>query len=64
MIDTLFDRLSAYIPPERLRRGEMMARHTTFRIGGPADIALMAAGSMAAPSAPKGGDYSVVVLGD
>ncbi len=27
-------------------------------------IALMAAGSMAAPSAPKGGDYSVVVLGD
>ena len=45
MIDTLFDRLSAYIPPERLRRGEMMARHTTFRIGGPADIALMAAGA-------------------
>ena len=35
--------LEAYIPAERLLTDEPMSRHTTFRIGGPADIVLLAA---------------------
>lgn len=42
-IDRLFDALTGRgISPERLLRNEPMARHTTFRVGGPADLMLSA----------------------
>ena len=33
----LYDRLARLAAPEQLLRGEPMAAHTTFRVGGPAD---------------------------
>ena len=42
-IAALKTRLEAYIPASRLMTDEPMARHTTFRIGGPADLMLSAA---------------------
>lgn len=39
-LDTLYERLCQTVPGLELRRNELMSRHTTFRVGGPA--ALMA----------------------
>ena len=39
-LNTLYEQLNKHLPGLDLRRGEPMARHTTFRVGGPA--ALMA----------------------
>ena len=38
MSESLFDRLSAALPGVELLPGEPMARHTSFRIGGPAEV--------------------------
>lgn len=35
--DTVIETIAGYVPPENIRRGEPMSRHTTFRIGGEAD---------------------------
>ncbi len=35
---SLYEALARALPPERLRRDEPMANHTTFRLGGPADV--------------------------
>ena len=36
--DSIYKRLGEIIPKERLLRSEPMSRHTSFRIGGPADL--------------------------
>ncbi len=33
----LYDRLSGLLPEENIIKNEDMSRHTTFRVGGPAD---------------------------
>ena len=44
-IDRLYEYMRALgVEPKRLLRGEEMARHTTFRIGGEADLMLCASG--------------------
>lgn len=35
--DTVIQTIAGYVPPQNIRRGELMSRHTTFRIGGEAD---------------------------
>ena len=43
-IDRLCDSLAASgIAPRRMLRDEPMARHTTFRVGGPADVLISSA---------------------
>ena len=37
-LDRLADRLGRELPGLELRRGEPMSRHTTFRVGGPAEL--------------------------
>jgi len=37
-MNTLFEALQGVFEPEQLLRDEPMSRHTTFRVGGPADI--------------------------
>ena len=44
-LEKLSLRLSEYIPSQRLLKDEPMSRHTTFRIGGPADLVLLPASS-------------------
>lgn len=34
----IFDALSDLVPADRLRRNEALDRHTTYRVGGPADV--------------------------
>ena len=34
----IFDTLSELVPADRLRRNEALDRHTTYRVGGPADV--------------------------
>ncbi|SKB56954.1 UDP-N-acetylmuramate dehydrogenase [Lachnospiraceae bacterium] len=38
MSEYFFDYLKTLIPEERIRRNELMSKHTTFRVGGPADF--------------------------
>lgn len=41
-IEKLFDRLTFHIPNDMILRNEIMKNHTSFKIGGPADILLFA----------------------
>ena len=44
-IDRLYGRLiDSGVDADRLLRDELMSRHTTFRVGGPADLMLCARG--------------------
>ena len=38
MSEYFFDYLKTLIPEERILRNELMSKHTTFRVGGPADF--------------------------
>ena len=40
MSDTLFERLSAALPGVPMQAAEPLAKHTSFRIGGPAEVLL------------------------
>jgi len=42
-MNTLFEALQGVFEPEQLLRDEPMSRHTTFRVGGPADIMVVPA---------------------
>jgi len=44
-IETLFERLTCRIPSELILKNEPMKKHTSFRIGGPADLMLLASDS-------------------
>ena len=35
--NTVLQTLESYVPRENIRLGELMSRHTTFRIGGEAE---------------------------
>ena len=37
-LDQIYDRLCREVPGLELRRDEPMARHTTFKVGGPATL--------------------------
>ena len=41
MMHDMIERLSRILPPEHILVEEPMSRHTTFRIGGPADVYVM-----------------------
>lgn len=43
-IETLFERLTCCIPNEIILKNEPMKKHTSFQIGGPADLMLLASG--------------------
>lgn len=43
MIDSVYRALSEYIPTQRILVNELMKNHTSFKIGGPADILILPA---------------------
>ena len=42
-MENIYIKLSEYIPSERILKDEPMKKHTSFRIGGPADIMVLPA---------------------
>jgi len=66
-IDKAYDALKKVLPPGQLLRNESMKKHTSFRIGGPADLMILPSElehMQAALAVLKEFDIPVMVMGN